>query len=48
VPVALDPGRSGLSDAAPMLCSIESFRASVQTLVVVPRVGARPLFLRKE
>jgi ribosome maturation factor RimP len=31
-----------------MLCSIESFRAGVQTLAVVPRVGARPLFLRKD
>ena len=34
--------------AAPMLCSIESFRAGVQTPAAVPRVGARPLFLRKE
>jgi ribosome maturation factor RimP len=31
-----------------MLCSIESFRAGVETPVVVPRVGARPLFLRKD
>jgi hypothetical protein len=38
----------GLREQPPMLCSIESFRASVKTLAVVPRVGARPLFLRKE
>ena len=31
-----------------MLCSNESFRVGVQTLAVVPRVGARPLFLRKD
>jgi hypothetical protein len=36
-----------------MLCSIESFlcrrsKIGQQTPVVVPRVGARPLFLRKE
>ena len=36
--------------AAPMLCSIESFRAAVgdRQRSSVPRVGARPLFLRKE
>lgn len=32
-----------------MLCSSESFRASVKMLaIVVPRVGASPLFLRKD
>jgi len=31
-----------------MLCSTHSFRAGVQTLAAVPRVGARPLFLRKD
>jgi len=37
-----------LCGAVPMLCSIESFRAGVQTPAVVSRVGARPLFLRKD
>jgi ribosome maturation factor RimP len=31
-----------------MLCSNKSFRVGVQTSAVVPRVGARPLFLRKD
>src|SRR5580658_377683 len=31
-----------------MLCSIESFRVGVQASAVVPRVGARPLFLRDD
>ena len=31
-----------------MLCSNHSFRAGVQTAAAVPRVGARPLFLRKD
>ena len=31
-----------------MLCSTHSFRAGVQTSAAVPRVGARPLFLRKD
>ncbi len=32
----------------PMLCSMDSFRAGAQASGAVPRVGARPLFLRKE
>ena len=31
-----------------MLCSTDSFRVGVQTPAAVPRVGARPLFLRKD
>src|SRR5271166_3310289 len=31
-----------------MLCSIHSFRAGAQLPAAVPRVGARPLFLRKD
>jgi hypothetical protein len=32
----------------PMLCSMDSFRARAQAPAAVPRVGARPLFLRKD
>ena len=34
-------------ESTPMLCSIASFRARAPSQAAVPRVGARPLFLRK-